>query len=420
MRVAIFTTFQNFDRSYSLVGVALEQCAMLAEHGVPFTLHVLENFSGAVDSWLQEHVKMDVPTAKLEPDVLDDALYLRVLGWLGEVIQDYDVIITHDWMFVDWYITYNRAVRDAAAEHPEISWAHWVHSAPSARPNRLEGVKVLRYQAAPYAIHVYLNEEDRLRYAESIGTSTENVMVCYNPVDTATFLGMDATTARLVYEHRLWDLDIMQVYPFSTPRYQSKGVPQLIGLFGAWKEMGYRVKLVLVNSHCNAPREKSLMGSLGVMGQRDWGLTEEDLIFTSVVEGWDYSVPHSTVLKLFQMSNLFVFPTDSENCSRVLQEASMAGCMVIGNSSFEPMREFLCPSSPLHAFGSERNTVTYHMGANQWLREVARATTPYFNHPMFKQRPFLNRRCQREAVWREQFLPILERAYQMGKARVGA
>ena len=417
MRVAILTTFRDFDPSYSLVGVALEQCAMLLEHDVDFNLFVLEEKAlnkASINSieWIQPHLRREVPTARLEEDIINSEHVGRVADFLRKIVPEYDVIITHDWMFTTWNVNFNAAVREVAVNNPGSTWVHWVHSAPAERPGRIIGAAKLRYEEAPNSIYVYLNEADRLRYAESMGLDIGKVNVCYNPMDITSFLGIDSPFVR---KHRLFDHDLMQVYPFSMPRAETKGIGKVAGVFGGFKKLGFKVKLVFVNCHCNASREKAQVEAYSDMARRDFGLTSDDLIWTSKEEGWDYSVPHDIVKKLLMMSNIFVFPTASEACSRILQEASLAGCLVIGNESFKPMFEFLAPQTPRHTFGSLRENVTYSIGEGVWLDEVAKATLPLLNHPIMKQKTHMMRLAARETVWRDQFLPILERAKQMAR-----
>lgn len=422
MRIAILTTFADFDRSYSLCGVVLEQAAMLLENGMEFDVCVLEKDrlnekSIDAQTWLKDHVRKEVPSATLKEDVIDDEHVERIEAWLRSILPDYDVLICHDWMFLTWNVSYNQAVRNVVEDFPEKTWVHWVHSAPSAAPGRLQGAKELRYTPCPYSLYVYLNEADRLRYAESIGIDVGRVSVCYNPMDVPTFLGTDDDASRFIRRHRLWDHDLMQVYPFSMPRAEAKGVSKIITLFGGWKRLGYSVKLVMVNAHCNSPPHKALVETYADDAYRRFGLTPAELIWTSKEEGWDYSVPHHTVTHLLQLSNIFVFPTTSEACSRILQEASLAGCFVIGNESFAPLREFLADQTPRHEFGSERLTVTHEPSEEAWLYEVAKATTPLLQHPMLKQKTKIMHQASRETVWREQFLPILEKARQMAAVR---
>lgn len=423
MKIAILTTFADFDQSYSLCGVVLEQAAMLLENGMDFDVFVLEKGprlnekSIDAQAWLKDHVRKEVPAEKLKEDFINEELRERTVAFLRKILPEYDVIICHDWMFLTWNVSYNAAVRDVAEDFPDKTWVHWVHSAPSNRPSRLTGPAELRYTVAPYSLYVYLNEADRLRYAESIGIDVGRVSVCYNPMDVATFLGCDEKTSAFIRQHRLWDHDLMQVYPFSMPRAEAKGIDKIIGLFGGWKRLGYRVKLVMVNAHCNAPNHQALVESYAEDAYRRLGLTASDLVWTSREDGWDYSVPHTTVKQLLQLSNLFAFPTKSEACSRILQEASLAGCFIIGNESFQPMREFLSPNVPRHEFGSDRANVQHQPSEEAWLYEVAKATTPFLQHPMLKQKALMLGQASRESIWREQFLPILEKASEMAKVR---
>ncbi len=431
MRVGILTTFADFDRSYSLVGVVMEQCGMLMANGVDFTLFVNEKNPGlnerSIDSagWLKDHIEKAVPVGRLKEDVVDDDIRTRTADWLREIAPQFDVLITHDWMFTTWNVSYNAAVRDVVEECPGTTWVHWVHSAPGGRPARLQGPAAMRYETCPNSLYVYLNNGHRQAYAESIGTDISRVFVCHNPLDMAGYLGADEVTASFIRKHRLWDADIVQVYPLSMTRAEAKGVNDLIEIFGEWKRFGFKIRLVIVNAHTTAHEEHKAVESYKEHAQKDVGLSEYDLVFTSDEPGWwaqgvenrAYSVPHDAVRTLFRLSNLFVFPTVSEACSRILQEASLSGCFVVGNSSFGPMGEFLDMRIPQYTFGSLEASVNYPAGKAQWLREVARSLLPYFEHPMFRQRAFTAWQASWETIWRDQMLPILTRATEMSRER---
>ena len=415
MKVAILTTQHNLDPAYSLTGVTLEIRQILEENHVPVDLFVTENFK---DDRVTCVVRAEVPTGKLVEDQINDELKQRVEAFLDKILPEYDVVITQDLMFQSWFVTYNAAIRNRIEDHPNVTWVHWVHSAPGGRPNRLLGAASLRYEVAPYSLYVYLNHADVRLYAESIGTDIGRIAVVHNPMDAASFLGCDEKTSGFIRKNRLWDHDLMQVYPFSTPRAPDKGIDKVVGIFGAWKQQGHKVKLVLVNAHANQQAEKKDVQTMKEMAREDWGLVDGvDICFTSDEEDWDYAVPNETVRQLFQLSNVFVFPTTSENCSRVLQEASLAGCLVVGNASFPPMSEFLTPGIQSYDFGSLRNRVDYHSGIRQYLREVARSLTPLLSHPAMKQKTHMLRLAARETVWREQIQPLLERAASMSKSR---
>jgi hypothetical protein len=431
MKIGILTTFADFDRSYSLCGVVLEQAGMLMREGVDFTLFVNERGprlnESSIDAhgWLADHIDKSVPTDKLEEDVVNEEHRQRVAAWLIERCSQFDVLITHDWMFTTWNVTYNAAVRDAVEKMPGTTWVHWVHSAPGGRPARLVGAQQLRYETCPNSLYVYLNHSARLQYAESLGTDISRVMVCHNPLDAAGFLGADEVTAGFIRKHRLWDRDLMQVYPLSMPRADAKGLHKVLGIFGEWKRLGFHVKLVVVNAHTTAPAERKSVEAYKQHALQDLGLGPTDVIFTSDEEGWwadgkegcAYSVPHEAVRTLFRLSNVFLFPTQSEACSRILQEASLAGCLVVGNESFPPMGEFLDHRTPQHTFGSLTYSVNHPHGENQWLREVAKSLTPLFEHPLMRQQSHMLKLSAWDTIWREQLLPILERAKALAQER---
>jgi len=81
------------------------------------------------------------------------------------------------------------------------------------------------------------------------------------------------------------------------------------------------------------------------------------------------------------------------------------------------MNEFLDPSVRQPTFGALRWEVNYPVNRTQWLREVAKSLTPQFQHPMMKQKQHMMRLSAWETIWREQMLPIFERARLMNEAR---
>jgi len=83
--------------------------------------------------------------------------------------------------------------------------------------------------------------------------------------------------------------------------------------------------LVIANAHANAEREKQTIEAL-LQRAEEKGLQRTELVFTSLEEGGKYElgVPRSVVSQLFQLSNLFIFPTTSENCSLILLEAMLS------------------------------------------------------------------------------------------------
>jgi hypothetical protein len=92
------------------------------------------------------------------------------------------------------------------------------------------------------------------------------------------------------------------------------------------------IKFVVVNAHCNAEKEKQAVQDLiKKFTDKPYSLKPEDIIFTSMIDPpkYEYSVARETILDLFKLSNLFIFPTVTECCPLVLLEAAATNNLII-------------------------------------------------------------------------------------------
>lgn len=416
-RIAILTTFQDFDSAYSLVNIALDQCRMLKKYGYEYTIFVNEEFNkDDLAKYSSEfNVSASMPIAYgMTEDIIIDEFVDRLTEAYYEALKDFDVVLTHDIMFQGWFISHNKAVRNVIPKLPNIRWFHWVHSAPGARSTKGYPVS-LRYNKAPNAKYVYLNHDDRLRFAEYIGGNTEDVRIVYNPLDLRDFYEMHEDSVEIIDRYDLMSADIMQVYPFSCTRMRDKGVHKIIAMFGAFKKyFNKNVKLVLCNAHTTRGRERQAVEEMVQLAEKH-GLTEEEVIFTSRYKperpeegGWTYSTPHRVIRDLLKISNIFIFPTVSEACSKVLLEASSAGCYMVLNGSFKPMKEFANQNAVYHDFGSLRENVDHgEMGEDKWLEEVAKATMPGFlAEKSIAQKTYMKQKFNIDYIFRHQLEPL--------------
>lgn len=372
-RVIVMTTFANFSPDYSLVHVVADQLRMLARHGYDPALVVQEDFRD--DAQVPEGVRLlkIMPVLHLHDYQLGEgpradfaANAARVVASLRPVLADYDVAITHDLMFLGWYLPHNEAVRQLVAESPRVKWLHWVHSAPSVRPGNLAYPHTLRYSVPANSKLVYLNNHDTLRLAEMYGTTMENVRVVHNTKDVRSFFPLHPLVQAIVESYPVLEADVMAVFPFSTPRYAGKNVHKLIWLMAKIKERGRRVLLVFVNSHCNSDKERSVVRALESFASKK-GLAPGDLCFTSNLGSeWEYSVPHEAIRQLFQLSNVFVNPSLSECCSLTLLEASLCKNLLVLNKDVPSMREFGGERALYPQFGSVQAKVTYQDEDAYW------------------------------------------------------
>lgn len=372
-RVVIITTFADLSPDYSLAGVVADQLRMLVRNGYTPTLAVQANF--ADDDRVPAGVDLQkvVPVLPLHdyqpheaarPDF--DASAAAIAAALGPVLRGADVAITHDLMFLGWYLPHNQAVRHLAAELPGLRWLHWVHSAPSGRPEKLVYPSTLRYSLPPNSKLVYLNNFDTLRLAEMYGTSLEHVRVVHNTRDPGAFFSLQPLARQIVDRYPILSADVVAVFPFSTPRWDGKNIRKLIWLMGKIKEQGRSVLLVLVNAHCNGMREKAIVRELQAFALKK-GLGSAELCFTSELGAeWEYSVPNEAIRQLFQLSNLFVMPSLSECCSLVLLEAALCKNLLVLNQDVPSMREFGGDRALYPQFGSVQFRVSYQNEDAYW------------------------------------------------------
>ena len=375
MTIGILTTFYNWDRAYSLVSVVEEQLNSLLKHGYNPVLFVHDNFNADNEIPKGVEIRKVVPRFKLvdygsqpvEPGF--DEQVAQVKKAFEDNLQDIDVVLSHDLIFQGWFLPYNIGMRQAQP-NLKCKWFHWTHSAPSPRPDNLSYPHDCRYKTMPNSKLIYMNDYDTLRLAEMYGGKLDDVRVVYNPLDLRRFWKLDPFVCKLIDKYKLLDADIIDVYPVSSTRFSGKQVDKVIKILSEMKKHGKSVRFICPNAHANAQREKDEIEKMIHLGI-ERGLTREEIIFTSL-EGKEYEggVPHEIVRDLFSLSNLFIFPTLSENCPLILLEAAASKCLLVLNESFQPLRDFFGKDSLYFKFGSLIESVNYS-NEEKWYSEVA-------------------------------------------------
>lgn len=370
-RVAILTSLTDYAPSYSLVGIILDQARSLARNGYEYDLLCLKNFNADHRDRLQReeglNVRYELPQTRLVDyktgegprGTTDKELGFeqQVLGHLNgdpgkgttgyqQILDPYDVVITHDLMFLSWHLPQNAAIRKCIERWPDKNWLHWIHSAPSQRPGDTVYPSTLRFEAAPHSTYVFLNDSQKHECALMLGTTRDRVATVYNPKDVRDVYDFSRETRAMIAAYNLFEHDLMQVYPFSTPRWTVKGVKQLVKLAMNWRQQGVKSKLVLVNANCNSAKDKKFLSELERYIQDSDLQLDHDVILTSrfakqaKLDEWLYCVPQRVIRELVQMSNLFVFPSPLECCSLIQAEAAIAGKFMVLNRDCEPIMEF--------------------------------------------------------------------------------
>lgn len=433
-RLVILTTLADFNPSYSLVSVILEQAhaAILAGYRVFLFVHRNANLSACPPLPPEISVLPIVPTMAWRDDGIDEAMALtyrdamREWFWeLGSAGQPLN-IITHDLLFQAAYTTFAKAIHSFWA----VDWLHWYHMAHSSvgpRPSETytrhgmsghgepdlrakpiwyrcmlpPGHKLiaLNYADVPM-FRAYYRVGNAMYPDDGIPLPDESVVTLLNSKDIRPFARMTMTASKLVTRYQLHRADVTVIYPMSLTRAFDKGVDKVIALMGALKRLGQNpptpkpmteneieeemrgiaagtvaptrpsgglsVKLVLIMAHANdrveAPKiierikEHARVAGLSLDNEATWlkiNVLEKpiympaygpgELVITSeaLPDTAAYGLTADDVRSLWQVANLFVFPTISEAGSLVLMEAALAGCTMVLNGSLPALRDYI-------------------------------------------------------------------------------
>lgn len=383
LKVGILTTFYEWATSYSICGVVNNQLKMLVRNGYQPILFVLPGFRDDDKVPVGVQIRKVVPQFVLEPygtydlreeipDTFERDVKIAKEAFL-EHFRDIQIMFTHDIVFINSYLIYNKAMRQAIQEGlGGIRWFHWLHSGPSLRPEYLPHPHDLRYSIPPNCKLIYMNHTDALRMAEMYQGKLDDVRIIENSLDFSTLFELHPLAEKIAREYELDRADILQVYPLSTPRMESnKQLSVVIDIFSKLKEQGKSVRLVIPNAHANAPKEKEAIEEM-LKYAENRGLTRREVIFTSLVDApkWELGIPHGAVRDLFLYSNLFIFPSVSENSPLVLLEAAAAKNLLVLNQSFPAMRDFFQEHALYFEFGSVIKNVQYQ-DRDRYMFEVA-------------------------------------------------
>ena len=358
IKIGILTTFYNFNLEFSLCGVVKHQLISLVKHGYEPVLFVLSNFSSE-DVPEGVEVRKILPQLILEPysegklDNLDKDV-AKAKEAMEANMEDIDVCLTHDIIFINSYLPYNIALRKAIdGKLSKVKWLHWIHSGPSFRKpdgSPFDNLRILPKNSKL----VYMNHTDVIRAAEMYGVLPKMVRVIFNPCDIRELYAFHPLTRRLIDKFDLMSPDYLCVYPLSTTRMDigGKQLSKVIMIMGNIKKRGGTVRLVVPNAHANADKEKSEVERMYKLGEQ-YGLKREEIVFTSMFEApeWEGGVPHEVVMDFFTLGNLFIFPSVSENCPLILLEAMASKNLLVLNHSFPAMRDFALENA-LYAQGS--------------------------------------------------------------------
>lgn len=336
LKIGILTHFNRAPESYSPAKAVRNQAKILSSFGHDVFLFVQEGSPMEIEGIT---VRPIVPKFKREKNIVNEEIKEKFKKILKEEIIGFDLMITHD-LYIDDCITYREGIKECGID---VDWAHWARSGVGTKINF----------DMPNARYIYMNYADAGTFASKIGVDESRIRVAFNEKDPSIFFGWTETTKLICDKIKLWNKDIIQIFPICTTRMSAKGINSVIKILGKLKEKGNSVGFVICNSN-GRRRETEIKDKLEFA--KECGLDENDILFTSTLgEETAREVSNKVVAELFQISNLFIFPTIAEVCSNVLLEASMTKNLLVLNEDLPPLFDFACDNILRYKFTSRQS-----------------------------------------------------------------
>lgn len=376
MKVAILTAFMEFNPAYSLSGIVLDQCIMLTRFGNEVDLFVNEQYHGMEDFPEGVTLRKEIPFAHLKDyrsrkDLIPE--HVPVVEKFAELMQGeagkYDVIFTHDLIFTGWNVPYALGIMKAGRLVPESRWLHWVHSIPSALR---DWWSINEY--GPRHRIVFPNKPDVRRVAEQFRGMDHQVEVIPHIKDMRTWFEFGEEACDFINDYpEVMQADVVQILPASSDRLDAKRVKEVIQMFARFKKRGLSVCLVVANQWATTLKHtEETLRFLKIAKRHDLEPMEE-VIFTSEWKSPKYQagLPRRVLRELFQLSNLFIFPTKEESFGLVVPEASLSGgVLLVLNKSLNSQIEMSGYTTLYLDFGSWHNNFTPASGWGPYLDDL--------------------------------------------------
>ena len=422
-KIGIFTTFGAWDESYSPVNVVLYQLKMLVRYKYEPVLFVLDCFPADFKIEGVE-IRRVIPTTTFEPyqgiaqhhniPPQFEKDVAKITPALEQHFKDIEIMLCHDVIFQDSFLAYNAALRKMVMP-TGIKFYHWMHSGPSKRPANMSEPVSFLYSLPPRSRLIYMNRYDVVRAAEMYGTFQNNVRVVHNPIDYRLQKNTELLTDDIISHYGLNDADVIAVYPLSTTRMGAGGkqLNKAIKVMAGLKLCGNSVRLIVPNAHANAETEKKAILQMRNLA-KEYGLDERyEIIFTSLIDApkWEHGIPHNIVLQLLRYSDIFLFPSVSENCPLTLLEAALGKNLMVLNEDFTPMKDFVGPYALYFKFDSA-TTVTSHSGypdgEDGYYRDVGKViNAELLNNKIYQANKMIRKFFNIDHIFKQQIEPLL-------------
>lgn len=346
----------EFNPGYSLTGIVQDQVTMLARYSHEVHLFVNEQFHGSFDG--PAALRKGIPFAHLidytsQRDISDEHIKTAAdtAATLTEALQGFDIVFTHDFMLQGWFLPYAVGCVNASKVLPGPPWMHWIHSIPSGGR---DWWKINAF--GPQHTLIFPNSTDMLMVAEAYSGQLANCRAIHHIKDARSWFEFSEDTCDLIDRMPgLMQADIVQILPASVDRLWAKRVKEVMQMFAHFKKFGKSVALLIANQWATTRTHKENVSEYEKFAESLGLNIGEDVLFSSTVKiEYEIGLSRRMIRELFQLSNLFIFPTDHETFGLVMPEAALSGAFLCINHSLDMTREITGNAAYGADFGSMR------------------------------------------------------------------
>jgi glycosyltransferase involved in cell wall biosynthesis len=358
-KVAVLTTFDNIQEAYSLNIVVQTQLKMLLQHGYKPILIATQGFDKSIEAankrkelgfshviYNDVEIRMYKPVAKANSvgDYKDKPKFDADVNSLYEdftrILQDIDVVITHDLVYQPDALKHQLATRMIAEKNDKIKWLHWIHSATTPQTLSKE-LKVsddtyikLTQKSFPNSTIVYPNEYNLPLVARLFNVDIHKVKCVNHAIDITQ--NFDPLLESVLLKHYVLQADAIAVYPLRLDR--GKQAEIMIKIMASLKNARkLDVRIIFADFHSTMGDKVKYRNFLKELAE-ELGVQNDTIFLSEYSKSWAVEMPHKVITDLMSISNVFILPSKSETYSLVAQEAALAGNVLMLNQDFPPLR----------------------------------------------------------------------------------
>ena len=419
-KVYLLTNFSGYLKSYSPIIVVGQQIEMFKRAGYEPVLVTSEGWNPPEESIFASVETKRLSNVTIDGTTVDEAFEAdvdRLESQMYDILEDDGVVFTHDLIFLPDYVKLNVACRRVAELKPSVQWVHLIHSATSPgiliqeRAMFGEKYKELLSSKFPNSIIMYPNAYDIPRVAQNY--SYEENEIVEVPHATNATEGMSSIVRRLYDEKRLYEPQVLTVYPIRLDR--GKYAEAQIHLMAGCKENGMTSHVVYCDFQSTGDDKVVYRNDLKQLAEQ-LGVADRVTFLSEFDASANMEVPHNVVLELFTLSNVFLMPSKSETYSLIAQEAMMKGNLCLLNHDFAPFRQIYGKNALYKQFdganisisGQDGEIQTTHSDVTAYYRSLASNIAYYLeNDKTIRAKTWVRTQRNPDYVFKHYIEPIL-------------